>query len=433
LLPRNCKLTINGKIKLIEMDWNYIVSNNLIKRVIATVRDVTEIKRLEQESLEHQKEMEIISEILPVSRMDFSDFICNSKEFICQNHMLIEKIDGRSTDMIAVLFRNMHTIKGEARLYGFKSICSSVHKAEQTYDILRLTGVDVQESDKRQMKEELKDVEKLIARYNDISTNKLGRAASEVDHDKVVLNRSLIKSVSEPLLQIDIDKTGEHKSTFERLRNFFIWANTYDFSICLSGMLKGMPILARELEKESPEILIANGKIRITKEENDLIKKVLIHAFRNSIDHGIETPEERRRAGKSEKGKIEISTDIVDENLRILYRDDGRGLNLYAIREKAIQRKLIGESHNLGWQYIAELIFTSGMSTSNKVTKISGRGVGMNAIKKFVESYGGSVNLILEGEVPLSGFAPFTLSITILRGRQHMLHAVHRQLFDFAA
>ncbi|MBF0441620.1 MAG: Hpt domain-containing protein [Oligoflexales bacterium] len=417
LLPRTSKLVFDdGRVKLIEIDWNKILENDIVERVVATVRDVTELRRLEQESEAHRRELEMIGEILLISQKDFSEFVNNSLEFINQNHALLSKSKERDSGVIAVLFRNMHTIKGNARLHGFKRICEAVHKAEQTYDMLRLR--EQVDWDSAQLIDELKAVENLIKKYSEISEIKLGRSNTDASHDDVVISRSFINSLSEPVLNLNVDNPGEVRDTFDKLKAFFTWVNTFEFSECVSGILKGMPILARELGKEPPDVKIHNQQIRLSKPENDLLKNILMHSFRNAIDHGIESPEERMEAGKPVKGNIYIAVDIVNFNLRIHQKDDGRGLDLKAIREKAIEREVIRADQQLTLQETANLVFIQGMSTAKKVTHISGRGVGMNVIKKFVEAEGGTVELVLDPGSERDGCVPFHISITIPRHRQ---------------
>src|SRR5262249_41806912 len=119
------------------------------------------------------------------------------------------------------------------------------------------------------------------------------------------------------------------------------------------------------------------------------------HLVRNCADHGIETPAERRAAGKPQKGVIRLSACHQGGHIIIDIGDDGRGLDLARIRDKALEQGLAGESDIAAKSdvEIANLIFMPGFSTASQVTSISGRGVGMDVVRANIEQIGGTVDL----------------------------------------
>lgn len=127
----------------------------------------------------------------------------------------------------------------------------------------------------------------------------------------------------------------------------------------------------------------------------DDISDPLVHLVRNSVDHGIEFSQERKKAGKSETGYIKLSARREKNNVIIEIEDDGKGLDLELLKRKALERGIIPQSEieNLNEDEIRMLIFVSGFSTKEKVTEISGRGVGMDAVKATVERLGGKVRV----------------------------------------
>lgn len=128
----------------------------------------------------------------------------------------------------------------------------------------------------------------------------------------------------------------------------------------------------------------------------DEISDPIMHLLRNAVDHGIESPEERIKAGKSEVGKLKLSARREKSNVVIEVEDDGRGLDLEKIRRKAIEKGIITENSNLNDEEIKNLIFLPGFSTKDSITEISGRGVGMDIVKTAVERLGGSLKVISE-------------------------------------
>lgn len=118
----------------------------------------------------------------------------------------------------------------------------------------------------------------------------------------------------------------------------------------------------------------------------------LLHLLRNAIDHGLENVDDRKAAGKSVTGTIRISAEIVPGGLQLRISDDGRGLNHKKIRKRAEERGLIDPTDELGDDDVGLMIFEPGFSTADNVTEISGRGVGMDVVKKEVIGLGGQID-----------------------------------------
>lgn len=161
-------------------------------------------------------------------------------------------------------------------------------------------------------------------------------------------------------------------------------------------------------------------KFEVAGEETELDKTVvdqigdpLIHMVRNSVDHGVETPEERVAAGKPAEGQVSVRAYHQGGNIYIELKDDGKGMNLDSIRRKAVERGIISEDDRLTQQEICDLVFHAGLSTAEKVTDVSGRGVGMDVVRRNIEELKGSVSL---NSVPGQGTVatvrlPLTLAI----------------------
>jgi len=148
-------------------------------------------------------------------------------------------------------------------------------------------------------------------------------------------------------------------------------------------------------------------KIRIeTKGENALLdhntiqvlSDSLVHLLRNSADHGIENPVERVEKGKSSEGLITIKISELGEKIKILISDDGRGIDSFKVKKKALENQLVTDTQlkNMNDQQINALIFEPGFSTADTVTEVSGRGIGMDMVKKSIQSIGGSVSVFSE-------------------------------------
>ncbi|MGO9017835.1 MAG: chemotaxis protein CheA [Syntrophobacteraceae bacterium] len=154
--------------------------------------------------------------------------------------------------------------------------------------------------------------------------------------------------------------------------------------------------LVRDLSKKSGKEVVLKMQGEETEIDRNMVEEIyepLVHMIRNSVDHGIEMPEERTGAGKDPMGTIFICAEQKGGNIVIDIEDDGRGLDAKRIRDKAIERGIISASDQLDEKAIFDLIFHAGFSTRDKVTEVSGRGVGMDVVKKSVERLRGKMEI----------------------------------------
>ena len=150
--------------------------------------------------------------------------------------------------------------------------------------------------------------------------------------------------------------------------------------------------LSQELGKEI-ELTTAGADTELDKTVIEKLNDPLVHIIRNSIDHGIEAPEKREAAGKKRQGTIRLAAIHSGDSVIIEIVDDGGGLNEEAIRRKAVEKGVIGEQEQLSRHELFQLIFAAGFSTAQKVTGVSGRGVGMDVVKRAIEALRGSIDI----------------------------------------
>lgn len=170
--------------------------------------------------------------------------------------------------------------------------------------------------------------------------------------------------------------------------------------------------LSRETGKEI-ELVTEGESTEVDKTVIDRLADPLVHLVRNSIDHGLEKPEERIAAGKDPKGKVILSAHQTGGEVIITIKDDGRGINRDRVRAKAESSGLIQPGQTLSDPELLQLIFQPGFSTAQAVTNLSGRGVGMDVVKKTVEALRGAIDIVSKpgdgSEVSLR--IPLTLAI----------------------
>jgi two-component system, chemotaxis family, sensor kinase CheA len=159
-----------------------------------------------------------------------------------------------------------------------------------------------------------------------------------------------------------------------------------------------LPRIVRDLSNElgkQIDLEMQGAETELDRQVLDLIKDPLTHMVRNSADHGLETPEQRRAAGKSEQGRIRLSAYHESGYIIIQLADDGRGLDTDRIKAKAIAQGLVSESdvEKLSEAQIHKFIFAPGISTAAKVTSVSGRGVGMDVVRNNIDQIGGTIDV----------------------------------------
>ncbi len=179
-----------------------------------------------------------------------------------------------------------------------------------------------------------------------------------------------------------------------------------------------LPRLVRDLSlelKKKVDLVMIGQETELDRQVLEMIKDPLTHMVRNSADHGLETPEERRRAGKPETGKVTLNAYHEGGHIIIEIADDGKGLPIDKIKSKILQNGLATEAEleSMSDQQIQQYIFKAGFSTAAKVTSVSGRGVGMDVVRTNIEKIGGTVEMrSIEGKgTTFSIKIPLTLAI----------------------
>jgi len=159
-----------------------------------------------------------------------------------------------------------------------------------------------------------------------------------------------------------------------------------------------LPRIVRDLSHELGkriELVMNGAETELDRQVLELIRDPLTHMIRNSADHGIEMPADRKRAGKHETGKISLNAYHEGGHILIQISDDGKGLPLDKIKAKALSNRVVSETEleAMSEQQIQQLIFRPGFSTAEKVTSVSGRGVGMDVVRTNIEKIGGTIEM----------------------------------------
>jgi two-component system chemotaxis sensor kinase CheA len=173
--------------------------------------------------------------------------------------------------------------------------------------------------------------------------------------------------------------------------------------------------LAAELGKEA-DLVTEGTETELDKSILDRLGEPLVHCLRNCLDHAIETPVDRLRRGKPPRATICLSAVHLGSNVVVRVRDDGRGIDRAAVRARAVEKQLIQPDANLSDKDIFNLILLPGFSTAKQVTSVSGRGVGMDAVKRQIDALRGSLSIASEDGKGCLVSITLPLTLAIIEG-----------------
>ena len=179
------------------------------------------------------------------------------------------------------------------------------------------------------------------------------------------------------------------------------------------------PRLVRDLAASTKKNIHLEMKGEDTELDRTLLESLtdpITHLLRNCIDHGVEAPDEREKAGKPATGVVRLNAYQAEGRIYIEVSDDGRGINVERIRQKGIQQELLREDENPSVEALYDLLFRPGFSTAEKVTDVSGRGVGMDVVKRNVEALGGMVSVQSEMGLGSRFLIKVPLTLAIMDG-----------------
>lgn len=198
----------------------------------------------------------------------------------------------------------------------------------------------------------------------------------------------------------------------------------------ISQVFDRFPRVVRDLQKDlgkKVNLLLEGEDTELDKTVVDDLMDPIMHCVRNSVDHGIESPEERKKAGKNETGTVLLKAANEGNSIVIDVVDDGGGINVEKVKAKAINKGLIHPSKVLSDQEAAQLIFLPGFSTAEKITNVSGRGVGLDVVKTMIEKLNGTIQVTSEHGKGSKFSIRLPLTLAIIQG---LLVRVGREVYS---
>jgi chemosensory pili system protein ChpA (sensor histidine kinase/response regulator) len=235
----------------------------------------------------------------------------------------------------------------------------------------------------------------------------LTRMLAESVEDVAMVQSNMLKG----LQAADADLTAQSRLTRE-LQQQLMRVRLVPFSNISERLYR----VARQASKELDKRVNLDVRGAATELDRGVLERMagpFEHLIRNAIVHGLETPDERRAAGKPETGELVVDVKSEGNEIIIVVSDDGAGLNLARIRERAIERRLITPEQELGDRELMELIFQPGFTTVTEVTELAGRGVGMDVVRAELASFGGRIAIASESGrgTRFTMYLPMTLAV----------------------
>ncbi len=237
---------------------------------------------------------------------------------------------------------------------------------------------------------------------------------------ELVITQSMLNMLrDEPALQ-GYDRLHEGLAQLQRqtraLQEGVMQIRMLPISFCFSRFPRMVRDLCRQLGKDI-ELVMSGEHTEVDKTVIEKITDPLVHLVRNSIDHGIESPDAREAAGKPRTGHVWLRACHQVGNIVIEVADDGAGLNRDRILQKAREKGLVAADARLSPQQIHELIFEPGFSTQETVSDLSGRGVGMDVVRRNVQALGGSISVDSEPGMGTTFTIRLPLTLAIMDGQ----------------
>ncbi|WP_280768961.1 chemotaxis protein CheA [Salipaludibacillus daqingensis] len=233
--------------------------------------------------------------------------------------------------------------------------------------------------------------------------------------EELVIDRGRLEQISKDLKSSELTETVEHMSRISGdLQNIILNMRMVPVEQVFNRFPRMVRGLAKDLNKKV-NLDIIGAETELDRTVIDEIGDPLVHLLRNSMDHGVETPENRLKIGKPEESNITLKAYHSGNHVFIEVSDDGAGINREKVLQKAVSSGVVSEENgtSLTDKQVYELLFSSGLSTADEISDVSGRGVGLDVVKNKIESLGGNVSVNStpnEGTI-FSIQLPLTLSI----------------------
>ncbi|MFA9399044.1 MAG: ATP-binding protein [Clostridiaceae bacterium] len=384
LLPS--EVVINDRF--IKIEYKLVYGNNLNKKkkCMVILTDITETKQMEMKMEEEKNILKMVVKSV-VNYKDFLECVNDYKEFYSYSIDKIIDMDIPIKSKIYEIYRNIHTYKGNLSQYDLLKTVEGLHNMESSISLIQKQGSikDLKQLkrfvDKFEMNKWIQEDMKILKSY-------LGEKYFDIN-DSFLIEKEQLMELEEQML--NILSSSECKAllpNFKMLRykSFKELLNMYpDYVDKLSNRM-GKVVNFNEIQ---------GSNILVDIDYYHDFTKTLVHIFRNCLDHGIESQDDRLIMGKNEVGNIYCSIEQQKDKILLIIEDDGKGIDFEKIKDKAIENRLYfkEEIRNIGQEELINLMFKEEFSTKEIISEISGRGMGLSSVLNELKKIKGSVEV----------------------------------------
>ncbi|MGB5792646.1 ATP-binding protein, partial [Poseidonibacter sp.] len=391
LLNEKNELKIKNIISLLQKE--FIINKKAISvkykiiqdsRYMLIFTDITANKILQKKINKEKDTLKMIVSVISDSE-EFFDLIDEFNNFV-QNRQKSIDLNKTALHNTTTLYRTIHTFKGLFAQKDMQFMLKNLHALENQLSKLLSNQDNTNEHLLNLLNNT--DFNSWLAKELDVIKSILGDELFN-KKGKIVVKEDTISKIEEDLSKI-ANKSNlmhEYKRVIDDIKNL----KNKPIYTMFNSYAKLVNQVSTQLKKSIyPLEIIADKNILVQDKIKPFIKS-LVHVFRNSVDHGIETLDERYEIGKDEIGTISCSIFQKEDNLHIIIADDGKGLDIQKIEEKAQQMGI--DTSSLNTEQVYKLIFNDKLSTNDEITTLSGRGVGMSVVKYEIEKLNGEINI----------------------------------------
>ncbi len=379
-LPASLFVRVEKVRKCLELAWSPIIdANQRVSRVLISVRDVTDALKFRQQAEEGQNRLKYLGELIklgPERFHRFEDLFDDHWDKIQTDFAELSTQAQERAQFQRKLFQELHTLKAVARTFQMSGMTHVVHEAEE-----------------------------FLVHKSQIFKQDLSVVADHLQ--AVVCCITDYQKALKPLLEMRNSLTAPNEApAAEKARDT-------SFGALLSGLQAQFDQAARDKGRQPCHILTeVPAELELGEDLSRALSKALVHMVSNSIDHGLEAPDVRLAHGKTAAGVLSF---FIDAQGRLAIKDDGQGIQLDRVEAKAAAKGL----HGLSREQLLELLFDHGFSTRSAADHSSGRGVGLDAARSYLEEAKSSLVIVPlhEQERKLSFYFAITLPEA---ARQHV-------------
>ncbi|MDD3852636.1 MAG: cache domain-containing protein [Syntrophomonadaceae bacterium] len=384
LLPQ--ELLLNGCN--VSLDYKLIVNrqNEEIDRIMIILTDITEQRQLELHMEGERKLLKMVVKVVAYNN-DFQEYCSDYRNFCSKTIWELLDSSRPREEIIAEIYRRIHTFKGGFAQLEMINMAEKLHQCESQ---ISASQDEFSKMSGQQLKTFFASLNMLEWMDEDLAMLReiLGEQFLEQDNLLVIdeaqlleINQKVVSTLSPwecKLLLPDLNRL-----MFKPMRELF---KPYPETVAR---------LAERLNKSILPVNIAGGEVPVDTEQYRDFCKTLIHVFRNAVDHGLESAEERIANGKEEYGTISCEILQDESGILIVISDDGRGIDVEHLKERAVQKGICDRetAAGLSAQEALQLVFVENLTVNDEITSISGRGIGLAAVKEELDKLGGSVEL----------------------------------------